>query len=230
MAVVTIPRQLGSIGDLVAHRTAEHLGYDWVDKDLITEVAREANVPESEVENYDELSESSVKRFLLSFFTPSRSVPVPPAMLWGLGFPYEVSAALLADDAALTEEQHHLDQRDYLKFLQISVDRLWKRGNLIIVGRGAQAILRDHPNTLHVRTVAPIETRIRVVMERHEVSSKEAQNMIQKSDKRRAAYLRNNYDIDWDDITLYHFIINTGLTSQAVAARLIQQSVGNLQQ
>ena len=228
MAVVTISRQLGSIGDLVAHRTAERLGYDWVDKDLITEIAREANVPESEVEKYDELSESSVKRFIRSLITPSRSVPVPPAMLWGLEFPYEVSAALLADDTALTGEQHLLDQRDYLKFLQAAVDRLYERGNIIIVGRGSQAILRDRPNTLHVRTVAPLEARIRVVMERREVSSKEARDMIRKSDKRRAAYLRDNYDIDWDDITLYHFMINTGHTSQAAAARLIEQAVRNL--
>ncbi len=146
MAVVTISRQLGSIGDLVARRTAERLSYDWVDKDLITEVAREANVPESEVEKYDELSESSVKRFIRSLITPSRSVPVPPAMLWGLEFPYEVSAALLSDDAALTEEKHLLDQQDYLKFLQSAVDRLYKRGNVIIVGRG------DRPYSVTVPT------------------------------------------------------------------------------
>ncbi len=52
--------------------------------------------------------------------------------------------------------------------------------------------------------------------------------MIQKSDKRRAAYLRDNYNIDWDDITLYHFIINTAHISQEAAASLIEQAVGNL--
>ncbi len=229
MAVVTISRQLGSIGDLVARRTAEILGYDWVDKDLITEVAREANVSESEVEKYDELSESPAKRFIRSLITPSRSVPVPPAMLWGLEFPYEISATLLTDDVALTEAKHLLDHRDYLKFLQAAVDRLYERGNIIIVGRGGQAILRDRPHTLHVRTVAPLDVRIQVVMERRGVSAKEAKAMIQKSDKRRAAYLQDNYAINWDDPVLYHFVINTGCTSQEAAARLIEQAVGNLQ-
>lgn len=230
MAVVTISRQLGSIGDLVARRTAEILGYDWVDKDLITEVAREANVSESEVKKYDELSESPAKRFIRSLITPSRSVPMPPAMLWGLEFPYEISAALLTDDTAFTETQHLLDHRDYLKFLQAAVNRLYERGNVIIVGRGGQAILRDRPNTLHVRTVAPLDVRIQVVMERLGVSSsKEAKAMIQKSDKRRAAYLRDNYAINWDDTALYHFVVNTGRASRETAARLIEQAIGNLQ-
>lgn len=228
MAVVTISRQLGSIGDLVARRAAELLGYDLVDKNLIAEVAREANVPEAEVEKYDERSESAVKRFLHSLITPSQSTPVPPAMLWGLEFPYEVSAALLTDEAALTEEKYLLDQRDYLKFLQAAVRRLWKRGNVIVVGRGGQAILRDEAGVLHVRTVAPLETRVHVVMDRRGVSEKDARDLIQKSDRRRSAYLRDNYQVNWDDFPLYHFILNTGRTSREAAARLIVEGVRSL--
>ncbi|MDA0746691.1 MAG: cytidylate kinase-like family protein [bacterium] len=230
MAVVTISRQLGSIGDLVAQRASELLGYDLVDKNLITEVAREANVPESEVEKYDEQTQGAIKQFIHSLITPSRSVPVPPAMLWGLEFPYEVSAALLADDAALNEEKHILDQKDYLKFLQATVHRLSKRGNVIIVGRGGQTILRNEEHVLHVRTVASLDMRIRTVMERRKIASeKDARNMIAKSDKRRTAYLHDNYGIDWNDPDLYHFTINTGRTSLETAARLIEQAVRTFQ-
>ncbi len=225
MSVVTISRQLGSIGDLVARRAAELLEYEWVDKDLITEVAKEANVPESEVEKFDERSQSAVKRFVHGLITPSQSVPVPPAMLWGLEFPYEVSAALLADDAALNEERHLLDQRDYLKFLQAAVNRLYKRDRTIIVGRGGQAILGELPNTIHVRTVAPLETRVKVVMERRRIETgKEAKEVVLGSDKRRSAYIKDNYGIDWDDTTNYHLTINTGKTSEEMAARLIEQA------
>ncbi|MDE2997572.1 MAG: cytidylate kinase-like family protein [Gemmatimonadota bacterium] len=229
MAVVTVSRQLGSIGDFVACRASEVLSYDFVDKDLITEVAREANVPESEVEKFDEQAQSAVKRFIHSLIVPSRSAPTPPAMLWGLEFPYEVSAALLAGDATVNEEEHLLDQRDYLRFLQATVHRLRKRDRVIIVGRGGQAILRDDPNTLHVRTVAPLERRIQVVMERLKPSNrKEAGELIQKSDRRRAAYLKDNYRISWDDPALYHVVVNTGRTSLESAARIIQRAVNAL--
>ncbi|MDE2887452.1 MAG: cytidylate kinase-like family protein [Gemmatimonadota bacterium] len=229
MAVITVSRQLGSIGDLVAHRASEVLSYDFVDKNIITEVAREANVPESEVEKFDEQTQSAVKRFIHSLIVPSRSVPTPPAMLWGLEFPYEVSAALLAGEATVNEEKHLLDQRDYLRFLQATVQRLRKRDRVIIVGRGGQAILRDDPNTLHVRTVAPMESRIHVVMERQKLSTrKEAGDLIQKSDRRRAAYLKENYHFDWDDPALYHVVVNTGRTCLESAARIIQHSVDAL--
>ena len=229
MAVITVSRQLGSIGDLVARRASEVLNYDFVDKHLITEVAREANVPESEVEKFDEQTQSAVKRFIHSLIVPSRSVPTPPAMLWGLEFPYEVSAALLAGDATVNEEKHFLDQRDYLRFLQATIDRLRKRDRIIIVGRGGQAILRDVPNTLHIRTVAPLEKRIQVVVERLNLgTTEEAKGLIQKSDRRRAAYLKNNYNINWDDPSRYHFVLNTGRTCLESAARIIQQSVDAL--
>ena len=75
MAVITTSRQMGSGGDIVGARVGEQLGYGLVDKALITEIAREANVPESEVVRYDERTESPVKRFLRGLVTPSRSVP-----------------------------------------------------------------------------------------------------------------------------------------------------------
>ena len=229
VAVITVSRQLGSIGDLVARRASEILSYDFVDKNIITEVAREANVPESEVEKFDEQAQSAVKRFIHSLIVPSRSVPTPPAMLWGLEFPYEVSAALLAGDATVNEEKHLLDQRDYLRFLQATVHRLRKRDSVIIVGRGGQAILRDDPNALHVRTVAPLEKRIQVVMERQKLSTgKEARELIQKSDRRRGAYLRDNYHINWDDPALYHVVVNTGRTGLESAARIIRHAVDTL--
>jgi cytidylate kinase len=213
----------------VARRAAELLDYEWGDKDLITEVAKEANVPESEVEKFDERSQSAVRRFIHGLITPSQSVPVPPAMLWGLEFPYEVSAALLADDAALSEERHLLDQRDYLKFLQAAVNRLYKRDRMIIVGRGGQAILGNKVDTIHIRTVAPMDTRIEVVMERRGIGTvKEAKDIILGSDKRRSAYIKDNYGIDWNDITNYHLTINTGKTSEEMAARLIQQAARHI--
>ncbi len=228
MAVVTISRQLGSIGDLVARRAAELLGYDLVDKNLITEIAREARVPESEIENYDEQSESPVRRFLRGLIVPSQSVPVPPAAQWGLGVPYEVSAALVPDDGAASEDGYVLNKVEYLKFLQATVRRLWKRGNVIIVGRGGQAILRGDSDTVHVRTVAPLETRVRVVVERGLASSREAKDLIQKNDRRRSAYLWDSYGIDWNDRTLYHITLNTGRTPREVSANIIEETVRSL--
>ena len=49
MAVVTISRQHASGGDEIPLKLAERLGYDHVNKKLISEVARRASVPESQI-------------------------------------------------------------------------------------------------------------------------------------------------------------------------------------
>ena len=230
MAIVTLSRQMGSGGDIVAARAAELLSYDLVDKTLITEVAREANVPESEVARFDERMESAVKRFLRGLVTPSRSVPVPPAMLWGLEFPYEVSAALIASGNVASEEAHFLDQKSYLQFLQTTVHRLWERDRVVLCGRGGMMILKDRPRTLSVRTVAPSEFRIRHVMERIEISREKAVERIQKGTRRRAAYIRANYGVDWEDATLYHLILNTEWLGLEGAARVIADAARQVDQ
>lgn len=225
MAVVTVARQLGSAGDLIAAAAAKELGYDHVDKDLITEVAREANVPEEEVERYDEQATSPVKQFLHSLITPSKSVPVPPAMLWGLEYPYEVSASLLAEAGADSEDRHFLDHDGYLHFLGAAVERLYSRGNIVIVGRGGQAILKDKPDVVHIRTVASMDHRVRTVHERYEVDEAEAKEMIRSSDRRRSAYVKTNYDLEWSDAANYHVVINTGSLPNDVAATLVRDAV-----
>jgi cytidylate kinase len=52
--------------------------------------------------------------------------------------------------------------------------------------------------------------------------------MAQKSDRRRAAYLRDNYDIDWSDVALYHLILNTAHTPREASARVIADAVARI--
>ncbi len=230
MAVVTTSRQMGSGGDRVGARVAELLGYDLVEKALITEIAREANVSESEVERFDERIESPVKGFLRSLVTPSRSVPVPPAMLWGLEFPYEVSAALIDNENIVSEEVHFLDQKSYLEFLQATVERLWERDRVVISGRGSMMILKGRPRTLSIRTVAPIAFRIENIMTRFELSREKAIDRIQKGTKRRAAYIKANYGVDWEDPTLYHLVLNTEQLGIEGASQVIVEAVKRLEE
>jgi cytidylate kinase len=56
MAVITISRQLGSLGREVATLVAERLGYRFVWRDMINEAARRASAPEVELAIIDELN------------------------------------------------------------------------------------------------------------------------------------------------------------------------------
>ena len=225
MAVITVSRQLGSAGDLVAARTAEFLKYEYVDKTLISEAARVANVPESEIEKYDERGDSAIRRFLSSLLTPKTATS--PMLFWGFEFPYDACAVMLTRESE-SDEVPILDRGECLKFIQRTVQKLYERGNIVIVGRGSQIILRDYKNVLHVRTVASREQRCARTMQRRGVSRKGALALNQKTDKQRVDYIRNHYRVDWDAPELYHLIINTGRTGIEMAARVVADAVNKL--
>ena len=141
----------------------------------------------------------------------------------------EVSASLLAEDGADSEDRHFLDHDSYQQFLRAAVERLHGRAQIVIVGRGGQAILKDREDVVHVRTVAPMDHRIRTVRDRYGVDEGEAKDMIRSSDKRKSAYVKTNYNLDWSDPANYHVILNTGTVPGTVAASLVKSAVNALE-
>jgi cytidylate kinase len=94
-------------------------------------------------------------------------------------------------------------------------------GNVLLLGRGGQVLLKDHPGALHVQTVAPVAHRVQVIMTRHGFSKRNAQNRVRASDRARFDYLRRYHDVDWLDPTLYHLVINTARIDVTTAVNLI---------
>jgi cytidylate kinase len=58
-----------------------------------------------------------------------------------------------------------LDDIRYLNTLESVIRELARSQSLVIQGRGSQFILRDYPRALHVLVTAPIEVRLKRVME-----------------------------------------------------------------
>lgn len=54
MAIVTISRQIGSLGDEIAKALADKLGYEYMEKSKISEVLTKLGFSVSDVEIYDE--------------------------------------------------------------------------------------------------------------------------------------------------------------------------------
>lgn len=223
MCVITVSRELGSGGDLIAHRVAETLGYDAVDKKLITEVAHLANVSAFEVERYDEKGVSRLRRFLRDLVIPRSPRAVP---FWGVGFPDDMSASVLIPERDLAQVEY-LDHEKCLSFVQFVIRDFAERGRVVILGRASQAILADRADTMHVRTVAPIDRRCRWVMRQRDLDREVALDLIKDTDRSRERYIRNNYGVEWDDPARYHLILNTEKTGVDLSVYLIAEMVRN---
>ena len=108
------------------------------------------------------------------------------------------------------------------------IHRLAEEENAIIVGRGSQVALRSHPRALHLRVVAPLETRLSRFQQQERISPEAARARLDASDKARIRYLQRSYSVALDDPTLYHLVINTGRVKLSQAVAWVLQAVRQL--
>ena len=102
-------------------------------------------------------------------------------------------------------------------------------GNVVVVGRGGQVILRDRPGVLHVRIGAPLDVRVERVRQAEGLSMDAARELVKRRDKASEDYLTRFYDVDMGDPRLYDLIINTAKMPPTIAADLIIKAVEALE-
>jgi cytidylate kinase len=121
----------------------------------------------------------------------------------------EVALAHLDELGFLGLRPSPQDHRAYLNQVETILHELADHGNVIIVGCGAQVVLKHHPEAVHVQVVAPFELRLSRLMASEGISEDAAINRLTASDKKRANYLKDNYGVNWLDPNLYDLLINT---------------------
>jgi cytidylate kinase len=116
----------------------------------------------------------------------------------------------------------------YKQAMEEVIRELAQEGNVIIVGRAGQAILRGYPNVLHVRVISPAQLRAQRIAEQHDLPISGAMEQVEASDRTRRLYLKRFYNLRWDDPELYDLIINTENICPETAAVLITEAVSRI--
>jgi hypothetical protein len=220
MAVITLSRQLGSHGEEIATRVAEELGLRLVDAETINRAAQKAGVPQIALAELESESQRSLTNRMLNALRampgllPLSETSTAFSELPGMTLPF---TGLFSP--TVPPLSTWLD--GYVRMVGLVVQGLARQGNVLILGRGGQVLLRNDPGILHVQIVAPLSHRIAVVMRRQNLNKRDAQNRIRTSDRARFDYIRRYHDADWLDATLYHLTINTGCVPVPVAADLV---------
>ena len=116
----------------------------------------------------------------------------------------------------------------YLNFLSSVVLEIAKEGNCVIIGRGAFLFLRDVPNHIALRFVAPFEERIKHIMELKNIETeKAAQLLLEKSDKRKVAFYKSCFKYDLNSYDFIHASINTGMIHPDMVAEMVVAGINN---
>jgi cytidylate kinase len=185
MPVVTISASYGAGGSQVGPQLADRLGVPFLDRAIPTAVAERLAVPLSEAIAHDEAVRSVLERLLVRFAPAAQafSGAAPPPEL--------------------------LDERSYLRVTEQIIRERTAGGAAVMLGRAAAVVLRDVPAALHVRLDGPPEARIEQAMRLEGASRKTAERHMRETDRAREAYVRQFYDVDARDVSLYHLVLDS---------------------
>ena len=113
-------------------------------------------------------------------------------------------------------EKWSADEKTISIFTAEEVFDLAVKGNVLIRGWGATLLLRSVPHIPCIRVCAPLEVRVKRLMERLETDDEElARHEIEVDDAARAARMGEHFNVTWGDPTLYDLTLNTERVSIA---------------
>lgn len=107
-------------------------------------------------------------------------------------------------------EKWGADEKTISIFTADEVYDLALKGNVLIRGWGATLLLRSVPHIPCVQVTAPMEIRVKRLMERLETDDEAlARQEIKTDDAARAARMGEMFKVEWGDPTLYDLTLNT---------------------
>jgi cytidylate kinase len=115
----------------------------------------------------------------------------------------------------------HPSTPDLVRSKSRTIRKLAAAGGVVLIGRGAHIICANLSNALHVRLVAPLETRVQHIADYFKLSEKEAAKYVEKTDRSRKEYVRRYFGADVADPHQYHLVINAGKVGYQEAAKII---------
>jgi len=118
-------------------------------------------------------------------------------------------------------DSQSLERRKFLHATQAVLYELASKGQGVIVGRGGQVLLKDVPGVLHVRIIAPMEKRVKRMVEVEGFDEKQAARFLRQADQDSFGYIHTFFHVNWDDPFLYDLILNTANLSLEAAVKIL---------
>lgn len=198
--IITISRQYGSGGRIVAQLVAKQLCYQFYDKALIDRAAEESGFSTHHITESGEYATSS------------------SSLLFGLSV-----ANTMGQGGMSLYDNVYLAQSKVIRAIADSEE------NAVIVGRCADYILRERAHCLHVFLHADAQSRLRRAVEEYGEAEAKSEKFLREKDKRRKVYYRTYTGENWGEAQNYHLTLDTGLLGIETCADLITRAVQAMQ-
>ncbi|PYO88560.1 MAG: hypothetical protein DMD58_12050 [Gemmatimonadetes bacterium] len=199
-------RQYASGGSEIARLVVDRLGGHWtlIDNEFVDQVAHLAGLSPDEVARREERAPGLLERLAQTLAVAS------PEMFITTGehpMPVETEEDLVT------------------KMTERVIAEAAAEGRVVLVGRGAQAVLATRSNALHVYVIASKPFRRKVAIERLGVDPAKVDKVIDETDQHRDQYVKRHYGRDRQDLTQYDLVVNAERLGFEGAADLIMGEV-----
>jgi cytidylate kinase len=194
--VITVDREYGSGGGVIAQALAERLRWTLWDQRLTDEIARSMNCGQADVqcreERRDPLRYRLLKSFMRGAFEGNLNAP----------------ALRILDADRVVVASCRL------------IHRAADAGKCVIVGRGGACCLRERADAYHVFVYASADEKIRRLRESG-MSAAEAKESIKSVDEERAAFIKKYFHLEWPTLSNYHLMIDSRIGDEAVVKTIM---------
>lgn len=195
--VLTVEREYGSGGAVIAAKLAERLGWKLWDQLLTDEIARELECDCGAVEKHEERKDPLYYRLFKAFLRGSfeGSLNVPRMKMVDTDCVREVAERIVTAAA--------------------------REGQCVIVGRGSAYYLQGLAGAFHIFVYASLEEKVRRLRETGK-SEAEAMELAESVDRDRAAFIKQYFGAEWPAArSMFHLMVNSAMGDEAAVETIL---------
>ncbi len=196
--IITIEREYGAGGAVIAEKLAARLGWKLWDQQLTAEIARIVQADQAAVQPLEERVDPLFYRLMKVFMRGSYERDLPVSNI------------------------EYLDSEKLVTLMSRLIEGAAAEGNCVIMGRGAPYILRDRAEAFHVFIYATAEEKMRRLREAGKTEA-EAQELIASVDSERATFVKKYYCKDWPTRAFYHLMVNSKVGDEVVIDTILHE-------
>ena len=183
--VITIARQYGSGGRTIGEMLADRLGIHFYDKELMKLASEDSGINERLFNTADEKVKQSVFSKMFKTEKAYTGEVISPE-----------SGGFVSDD-------------NLFNYQAKVVKELAERENCVIVGRCADYVLKDYDHVLSVFIHGPKDFCMQEAAKKINLTGKELERFIAKTDKERADYYKYYTGREWTDARNYDLCLDS---------------------
>jgi cytidylate kinase len=191
----------GSGGSEIAELVAKSLGWTLYDNEIVDAIAARSGLPVAEVAAREERGPSLVERISGAFT---------------LGTPEAMPAYL--EGAATTPDE------EIVSATATIINDAVKKGPAVLVGRGAQCLLAERSDGLHVFCHAPTAALMQYAIAKLAIPPAEAEKKVNDVNKQREQYVQRHWSRKWMSPLNYHLCVDTSWFGMEGSAELIARA------